>query len=459
LFLCIICFNFAVYSETKVISDTQKEYVKNLTITKENMNELPANLESKIFYNIDVFIENPDADYCEIRTLDEKNKSLVYEIIPENNGHFTKKIYTSAKSKLMNISITNKDKSQTLIASFSLSPANLKADPVVTFDKKTQFYTVTINHTNFENVPSELTAGYVYKFNVNLEEFDEDVCYFLISNNDPLKNYPYTFVKNKNNSFLWSMYLPKDTKNFTLQMQKDDYSNKLLVGYFTPSQKSKSYKFKKPSSYHEAFKYKTNLKDERIISYLESIDARKMCQTSPDDVLELCITKINSLAQNDFEKVKLIHDAIWYLVSYDIFNAEKIARADQDYITNLKTGLCVCEGFALLFMHMCNLADIDCIHVFGDGRRMNLLKNDPRYINHAWNMVRINGCWYLTDVCWDCSHFKDGVRDDFYSTDYLFNKPVFFITSHFPMFKELQLLKPAINKDFSGYFIYPQQQQ
>lgn len=71
------------------------------------MNELPANLESKIFYNIDVFIENPDADYCEIRTLGEKNKSLVYEIIPENNGHFTKKIYISAKSKLMNISITN----------------------------------------------------------------------------------------------------------------------------------------------------------------------------------------------------------------------------------------------------------------------------------------------------------------------------------------------------------------
>ena len=102
-----------------------------------------------------------------------------------------------------------------------------------------------------------------------------------------------------------------------------------------------------------------------------------MCQTSPDDVLELCITKINSLAQNDFEKVKLIHDAIWY----------------------------------------------------------------------------------LTDVCWDCSHFKDGVRDDFYSTDYLFNKPVFFITSHFPMFKELQLLKPALNKDFSGYYVYPQQQQ
>ena len=63
------------------------------------------------------------------------------------------------------------------------------------FDKKTQFYTVTINHTNFENVPSELTAGYVYKFNVNLEEFDEDVCYFLISNNDSLKNYPYTFVR------------------------------------------------------------------------------------------------------------------------------------------------------------------------------------------------------------------------------------------------------------------------
>ena len=47
---------------------------------------------------------------------------------------------------------------------------------------------------------------------------------------------------------------------------------------------------------------------------------------------------------------------------------------------------CVCNGYAMAFTYLCSIAGLD---VFG------VTCND-----HAWNMVKVDDCWYCVDVTW-----------------------------------------------------------
>ena len=49
----------------------------------------------------------------------------------------------------------------------------------------------------------------------------------------------------------------------------------------------------------------------------------------------------------------------------------------------------VCQGYALAFKVLMDRAGIPCCYVSSDA------------INHAWNMVRLDGNWYHVDVTWD----------------------------------------------------------
>ena len=162
-----------------------------------------------------------------------------------------------------------------------------------------------------------------------------------------------------------------------------------------------------------------------------------------DVYLELCVNKIAELARDDFEKVFLIHDAIWYLVSYDNLSYKILDPTNQDYVSNLKRGVCVCEGFAKLFSQMCLLMDIPACDVYGWGVSQTDNGQEQGGL-HAWNIVMVQNKWYTIDVTWDCSHFENGKRDDMYSTDYIFQKPKEFVKMHHPSSPEFQLLKKPL---------------
>lgn len=61
----------------------------------------------------------------------------------------------------------------------------------------------------------------------------------------------------------------------------------------------------------------------------------------------------------------------------------------------------VCDGYARCYNHLLKAAGIEAYYVHGEDTEEN-----P--INHAWNLVKINGNFYHVDVCWDDSCNDNG---------------------------------------------------
>ena len=64
-------------------------------------------------------------------------------------------------------------------------------------------------------------------------------------------------------------------------------------------------------------------------------------------------------------------------------------------------GKAVCEGFAEAFKFLMNAMDMECIVVSG---RADWKSSE----GHAWNIVKLNGKYYHTDVTWAISRNEDG---------------------------------------------------
>lgn len=82
---------------------------------------------------------------------------------------------------------------------------------------------------------------------------------------------------------------------------------------------------------------------------------------------------------SDYEKVKFTHD---YLVENCTYNI------DRDGPVNCLFGKqSNCNGYALSFCLIMQRCDIECKYITG--------------LNHAWNVVKLDGLWYNIDVTWD----------------------------------------------------------
>lgn len=97
-------------------------------------------------------------------------------------------------------------------------------------------------------------------------------------------------------------------------------------------------------------------------------------------------------SMSELEKEKAVHDYLVLTATYDIDNYNNntipnISTTAYGIIVN-KTG--VCEGYAKAMKLLLNKVGIESIFLSGDP-----------YMNHAWNLVKIDGSWYHTDVTWD----------------------------------------------------------
>ena len=92
---------------------------------------------------------------------------------------------------------------------------------------------------------------------------------------------------------------------------------------------------------------------------------------------------------SDFEKEKTLHDMLAAKIEYvSATNAHNAYGA-------LVEGKAVCEGYAESLQYLLQRAGIQSVEVFGYGITANGGEN------HAWNIVRIEGEYYLIDLTWD----------------------------------------------------------
>lgn len=100
-----------------------------------------------------------------------------------------------------------------------------------------------------------------------------------------------------------------------------------------------------------------------------------------DKETENIISQVNN-NMSDFQKVMTVHDYMVLNYKYD--------TTYSNYNTSMmvtKTG--VCQAYALIFKLIMDELGIECTYVSSDE------------MNHAWNLVKVDGEWYHIDVTWD----------------------------------------------------------
>ena len=95
--------------------------------------------------------------------------------------------------------------------------------------------------------------------------------------------------------------------------------------------------------------------------------------------------------KSDYEKSKILHDRLAAAVDY------KFTSNDQNAYGALVEGKAVCSGYARAYQHLMNKAGIPTWFVTGTSYN----PTTGAAVGHAWNLVKLDGKWYYTDVTWD----------------------------------------------------------
>ncbi|RAR72784.1 transglutaminase superfamily protein [Flavobacterium aciduliphilum] len=127
----------------------------------------------------------------------------------------------------------------------------------------------------------------------------------------------------------------------------------------------------------------------------------------------------------------------------------KKAEFDNKEINKtLKKGKGVCENYAKLFERMCNIAGINCYYVSGYTKSEAFQIGKMGYLNHAWNVVVLDGIYYYFDPTWTaggCTRNEDGELDKFHKkyNDYYWMTPIDKLSrNHYP--KDTTWIKNAV---------------
>ena len=97
----------------------------------------------------------------------------------------------------------------------------------------------------------------------------------------------------------------------------------------------------------------------------------------------------DACCESDLEKAVYVHDWLVQNLAYDTEHVEDGLIDDHNARNALVDGPTVCEGHAKVYALALNRLDIPAVLVTSST------------LNHAWNMVELDGQWYQVDCTWD----------------------------------------------------------
>lgn len=103
-------------------------------------------------------------------------------------------------------------------------------------------------------------------------------------------------------------------------------------------------------------------------------------------------------ATDDYEKIKAIYDWLCTNVVYDYtnLNSPEYMLKHTAYAAAINH-TAVCQGYAVLFYRLALECGIDARVIAGKGKGAN------GWEDHAWNIVKLGGNYYLLDATWDAT--------------------------------------------------------
>lgn len=132
------------------------------------------------------------------------------------------------------------------------------------------------------------------------------------------------------------------------------------------------------------YRYKANgYVTSLSFSYSMGTQKRKEATAFYQTEISRIVTETENLCETDVEKALYVHDLLIASFRYD----EDETVYDAYHFLSEKKG--VCQAYALTYMAILREMDIPCFFV------------KSTEMNHAWNLVRIDGSWYHVDLTYD----------------------------------------------------------
>ena len=128
-----------------------------------------------------------------------------------------------------------------------------------------------------------------------------------------------------------------------------------------------------------------------------SSDAYQRRVKETNATIEALVAKTKGM--NDFEKALYVHDYIILNCEYDLdllnlikaegtLDGEVYSERYTEYSV-LVNGTGICGSYALAYRAVMNACGVECLYL------------SSKAMNHAWNMIKLDGKWYHVDCCWD----------------------------------------------------------
>ena len=184
----------------------------------------------------------------------------------------------------------------------------------------------------------------------------------------------------------------------------------------------------------------TQLAFTYYITYYTTYEQEEALDTEISNTLNAL--GVNSGSKNDLEKIQLIYDYITENVSYDYTNLNNPSYTLKfTAYAAMINKTAVCQGYATLLYRMLNDCGIDARVITGSSNGEA----------HAWNIVKLDGIYYLLDATWDAGqnkylYFLKG-SNNFYdhSTDAAYTNDAF--TSIYPISSSDYIIKAETSSE------------
>ncbi len=121
------------------------------------------------------------------------------------------------------------------------------------------------------------------------------------------------------------------------------------------------------------------------------------------DAAQAVLEEVLHDGMSAFEIEAALYDWVVQNIDYGWSRADVLEEVPREAYTpygGLIDRMAVCLGYASSFQLLMEMAGMECLTVVGASHGST--------VDHAWNMVRLNGQWYCVDATWDCAYREAG---------------------------------------------------